>query len=254
MYDYNNLNMAEREKLKIAALADIHMKTSEKGQWKDCFEEISDHADILALCGDLTDTGDEEEAQLLVEELKVVKIPIVGVLGNHDYEKGRQKLIRQILLDNGVTMLDGEAIVIKDIGFAGVKGFGGGFDRYMLSMFGEDGMKAFVQEAVQESLALDRALARLEQEHPNILKIALLHYAPIRETVEGEPVEIYPFLGSSHLAEPLQRRNVTAAFHGHAHAGKFNGTTQAGIPVYNVAIPVLHMHYNETTYYTILEV
>lgn len=246
--------MEKEERKRIAALADIHMKISEKGLWKDRFTDISNHADILVICGDLTDTGDEEEAEALAEELKYVSVPVIGVLGNHDYEKGRQKLIRQILQDANMIILDGEAVIIEGIGFSGVKGFGGGFDRYMLSMFGEEAMKNFVQEAVNESLLLDRGLSRLEQESPDIKKIALLHYSPIAETVEGEPLEIYPFLGSSHLAEPLQRRNVTAAFHGHAHVGKFEGSTPNGIPVYNVALPVLQVHFNKSTYYTILEV
>lgn len=136
-------------------------------------------------------------------------------------------------------VLDGEAVVIKGIGFAGIKGFGGGFDNHMLSMFGEGAMKAFVQEAVDEALHLERALARLEQENEGIRKIAVLHYSPIAETIQGEPEVIYPFLGSSRLAEPLERRGVTAAFHGHAHAGKLEGSTAKGIKVYNVAKPIL---------------
>jgi Icc-related predicted phosphoesterase len=163
----------------------------------------------------------------------------VGVLGNHDHEKGRHKLIRKILQNANVHMLDGECVVIKGIGFAGIKGFGGGFDNHMLSMFGEGAMKAFVQEAVDEALHLERALARLEQENDGIKKIAVLHYAPIAETIEGEPEVIYPFLGSSRLAEPLERRGVAAAFHGHAHAGKLEGKTAKGIKVFNVAKPIL---------------
>lgn len=241
--------MAKKTKITIAALADIHIKTTDKGRWTDCFEEISKKADVLLLCGDLTDTGDEEEAEVLAEELKAVNIPTIGVLGNHDYEKGRQKLIRQTLQENNMTLLDGEAIVVENIGFAGVKGFGGGFDHYMLSMFGEEAMKAFVQEAVNESLQLDRALARLEQDQPGIVKIALLHYSPIRETVIGEPEEIYPFLGSSRLAEPLHRRKVYAAFHGHAHAGKLDGVTSGGVRVFNVALPVLRSANKKMPFY-----
>src|SRR5207244_7959495 len=120
-------------------------------------------------------------------------IPIVAVLGNHDYEKGRHELIRQILLKAGVHILDGEAIVVAGVGFAGVKGFGGGFDNQMLSMFGEGAMKAFVQEAVDEALHLDRAIARLDADNPDIKKIAVLHYAPIKATVVGEPEAIFPF-------------------------------------------------------------
>jgi Icc-related predicted phosphoesterase len=225
---------------RIAAIADIHVKESDKGRWADFFREASQKADVLCLCGDLTDTGDESEAQVLAEELQACTIPVLGVLGNHDHEKGRHKLIRSILQKVGVHMLDGESIVIGGIGFAGVKGYGGGFDRYMMSMFGEGANKAFVQEAVDETLHLDRALARLDQDHNEIeKKIVLLHYAPIKETIEGEPEQIFPFLGCSRLAEPLSRRKVYAAFHGHAHIGKLEGEAPNGVRVFNVAKPVL---------------
>jgi len=231
--------MEELTKIRIAAMADIHVKESDKGIWAPCFKEISANADVLIIAGDLTDTGDEHEAEILAAELQHCSIPVIAVLGNHDYEKGRQKLIKQCLSNEQVHILDGEAIVVRGIGFAGVKGFGGGFGKFMLSMFGEEAMKAFVQEAVDESLKLDRALARLEQEQPGIKKIAVLHYAPIPETIEGEPEVIFPFLGSSRLAEPLSRRNVTAAFHGHAHAGTLMGEAAGGVQVYNVAKPIL---------------
>jgi Icc-related predicted phosphoesterase len=231
--------MEEIKKTRIAAIADIHVKEGDKGKWLEYFKEISSQASILVIAGDLTDTGDEMEAQVLADELKACTIPIVAVLGNHDFEKGRHKLIRQILLKTGVHILDGEAIIIDDVGFAGVKGFGGGFDKHMLSFFGEGAMKAFVQEAVDEALHLDRALSRLDAEKRDIKKIAVLHYSPIKDTVIGEPEPIYPFLGCSRLAEPLNRHKVLAAFHGHAHIGSLEGKTSDGIPVYNVAIPIL---------------
>jgi Icc-related predicted phosphoesterase len=224
---------------RIAAVGDIHVRDSDKGKWAELFREVSRSADILLICGDLTDTGDEVEAQVLAEELKSCTVPVVAVLGNHDFEKGRHKLIRQVVQSDNVHILDGEAIVIGGMGFAGVKGFGGGFDRHMLSMFGEGAMKAFVQEAVDEALHLERALARLDSENKDIKKIALLHYSPIRETVIGEPEAIYPFLGCSRLAEPLNRKNVLAAFHGHAHIGSLEGKTSSGVRVYNVAKPIL---------------
>lgn len=227
------------KKIRIAAMADIHVKENDKGRFGNCFKEISANADILIIAGDLTDTGDEGEATVLLEELKQCTIPVLGVLGNHDYEKGRHKLIRQMLQDGGMTILDGESIVVNGIGFAGVKGFGGGFDKYMLSMFGEGAMKAFVQEAVDEALHLERALAKLDQQHENIKKIAILHYAPIFQTIVGEPEVIYPFLGSSRLAEPLARHNVIATFHGHAHAGTLEGEAPGGVKVFNVALPIL---------------
>lgn len=229
----------EQKKVRIAAVGDIHVGDSDKGKWKGYFEKVSRAADILLIVGDLTNTGDELEAEVLLEELRALTIPVIVVLGNHDYEKGRHKLIRQILLKHAdMHVLDGESVVIHGIGFAGVKGFGGGFDNYMLSMFGEGAMKAFVQEAVDEALHLERALARLDQEHEGIKKIALLHYSPISETVKGEPEVIFPFLGSSRLAEPLVRRKVVAAFHGHAHAGNLDAEI-SGVKIFNVAKPVL---------------
>lgn len=241
------------KKTRIAAVADVHFKETDKGKWTEYFKEISAKADVLVIAGDLTDTGDETEAQVLADELKSCTVPIVAVLGNHDYEKGRHKLIRQILLKQGVHILDGESVVISDVGFAGVKGFGGGFDRHMLSFFGEGAMKAFVQEAVDEALHLDRALSRLDAEQRDIKKIAVLHYSPIRETVVGEPEPIYPFLGCSRLAEPLNRHKVLAAFHGHAHIGSLHGQTTDGIKVYNVAKPILMKEGYKCPYY-LLEV
>lgn len=235
-------------KVRIAAMGDIHVREHDKGKWAPIFSEISDKADVLIICGDLTDTGDEDEAMLLVDELKSCRIPVVAVLGNHDHEKGRHKAIRQIMLDARVHMLDGEAVMVKGIGFAGVKGFCGGFDRYMVSMFGEEAMKAFVKEGVDEALMLDRALMKLAVDHGDIPKIAVMHFAPIPETIKGEPEVIFPFLGTSRLAEPLDRRGVTAAFHGHAHAGVLEGATREGVKVFNVAFPVLQKHGYEKGY------
>lgn len=226
-------------KIQIGAVGDIHVRESDKGKWVEYFKEVSRKCDILVICGDLTDTGDESEAQVLADELRSCSIPVVAVLGNHDFEKGRHKLIRQIVQKNHIHVLDGEAVMVGEVGFAGVKGFGGGFDKHMLSMFGEGAMKAFVQEAVDESLRLDRALARLDAEHDCTKKIAVLHYSPIQDTVVGEPEAIYPFLGSSRLAEPLNRRQVLAAFHGHAHMGSLQGKTTGGVRVFNVSKPML---------------
>ena len=233
--------MAEQNgKTRIAAIADLHIRDADKGKWAKIFAEVSRNADVLAICGDLTDTGDESEAHILAEELKSCAIPVVAVLGNHDFEKGRHKLIRQVVQSANVHVLDGEAIEIAGVGFAGVKGFGGGFDNYMLSMFGEGAMKAFVHEAVDEALHLDRALARIDQDFGGIPKVALMHYSPIKETVTGEPEQIFRFLGSSRLAEPLLRRQVEVAFHGHAHIGVLEGSIQGKVKVYNVAKHVLH--------------
>ena len=229
-------------------MADIHTKITDHGSLRATFEKASGEADVLLICGDLTDTGDEDEAKILGEQLDILRIPVIGVLGNHDYEKGRQKIIKQILSEHNMIILDGESTVAENVGFAGVKGFGGGFDQYMLSIFGEDMMKQYVHEVVHESLQLDRALTRLEQEHPELPKVAILHYAPIKETIEGEPEQLFPFLGSTHLVEPLIRRQVSAAFHGHAHSGKLYGSTTTKIPVYNVALPVLRKEHLDASY------
>jgi Icc-related predicted phosphoesterase len=241
--------MEEKKITRIAAVGDIHVRESDRGKWVEYFKEVSREADVLLICGDLTDTGDEGEAQVLCEELKACTIPVVAVLGNHDYEKGRHKLIRQMVQNENVHILDGEAVIIGDVGFAGVKGFGGGFGKYMLSMFGEGAMKSFVQEAVEEALHLERALTRLDSERTDIRKIAIMHYSPIKETVIGEPEEIFPFLGSSRLAEPLIRQNVHAVFHGHAHIGQLEGDISGKIKVYNVAVPILTQAGYKVPYY-----
>ena len=231
--------MEEKKTLRIAAIGDLHTKENDKGRFTSIFRKINEDADVLLLAGDLTDTGDEQEAQILLTELVQCTIPIVCVLGNHDYEKGRQKLIKEVLLQSpDLHLLDGEGIVIKNIGFAGVKGFGGGFDNYMLAMFGEKEMKAFVEAAVEESLRLERALAGLDKHQKKVKKIALMHYSPSSKTVSGEPEALYPFLGCSRLAEPLVRQKVEAVFHGHAHGGTLTGMVSK-VKVFNVAQTVL---------------
>lgn len=224
------------ETVRIAAIADIHYNRSSQGSLQSLFTEISNHADILLLCGDCTDTGLPEEAHILTKDLTAsVKIPIVGVLGNHDYESGRQQDVWQVLCDAGIKMLDGDSCEVRGIGFVGIKGFAGGFDQQAVQAWGEDAIKHFVQEAVNEALRLESALSKLK----NPQRIALLHYSPIRATVEGENPELFPFLGSSRLEEPLNRFQVTAIFHGHAHSGSPEGRTKADIPVYNVSRRVL---------------
>ncbi|GEO04220.1 metallophosphoesterase [Adhaeribacter aerolatus] len=229
-----------QKKTRIAAVGDIHVKETDHGKWTEYFKNVGREADILILAGDLTDTGHLNEAEILKEELKACSIPIVAVLGNHDFERDQQKTIKKMLESDQIHILDGEAVVINNIGFAGIKGFGGGFGRYMLSMFGEQMFKSFVQEAVDEALKLDRALAHLESNYEEDLKkFVVMHYAPIKETIEGEPHEIWPFMGSSRLVEPINRREVEAVFHGHAHVGTLEGQTSAGVKVYNVARPIL---------------
>lgn len=225
----------EHKKIKIAALADIHVGQNSKGSFVDIFSQISNEADVLLLCGDLTTRGLPEEIEILAQDLTACKIPVLAVMGNHDHESGKHEELKQILIRSRVNVLDGTADVINDVGFAGTKGFCGGFDKYMLSSFGEEPIKKFVDSGVQESLKLEKAISSLQNEH----KIVLLHYSPILETVKGEPEAIFSFLGSSRLAEPIDRYNVSAVFHGHAHHGSPEGKTIKGIPVYNVAYPLL---------------
>ncbi|BCS31982.1 metallophosphoesterase [Luteitalea sp. TBR-22] len=221
--------------MRIAAMGDMHVGRTASPSISQAFGRVRELADVLVLCGDLTDRGTEEEAAQLARDLKGVGVPVVAVLGNHDFEAGAPALVSRILSDAGVHMLDGEAIEVLGVGFAGIKGFGGGFGRGALGPWGEPAIKAFVQEAVDEAMKLETALARLRTPR----KVAVLHYAPIRETVEDEPPEIFPYLGSSRLEEPLSRYPVDVVFHGHAHGGRFEGRTAAGVPVFNVAAPLL---------------
>ena len=221
--------------VRFAAVGDLHVTRDSAGTLKALFAQASEAADALLLCGDLTDYGTAEEAQVLAEELSVVKVPIVAVLGNHDYESGTPEVVIETLARAGVRVLDGEACEIEGVGIAGVKGFAGGFGRGSLGAWGEPAIKQFVQEALHEALKLESALAKLRTTH----RIALLHYSPITGTVAGEPVEIFPFLGSSRLEEPLLRYPVDAVFHGHAHRGTLEGKTINGVPVFNVAKPLL---------------
>lgn len=237
--------------LRIAATADIHYSKTSKGLLHPLFTEVSQAADVLVLCGDLTDYGHAEEAQILADDLRAyVTIPVIGVVGNHDWETGHLDEVVNILTDVGVKLLDGECVEFGGVGFAGVCGFGGGFGRLMLNAWGEPIIKSFVQEAIDHAMRLERALARLETQK----RVALLHYAPIRETVDGEPLEIFPFLGSSRLEGPLNRFNVDLALHGHAHNGHIEGKTSGGVPVYNVAMPLLKKALPEKPGYRIFEI
>ena len=226
----------QRKNLRIAAVGDLHVTKTGQGKFQAMLTQIGTSADVLLLCGDFTDYGLPEEAHVLARDLNLyVKIPVIAVLGNHDFEGGKQDEIRDILTDAGVRVLDGEVAEVEGVGFAGVKGFCGGFGRGALGPWGEHAIKVFVQEAVDEALKLEAALARLRTQR----RVAVLHYSPIRTTVEGEPIEIFPFLGSSRLEEPINRYRVSAVFHGHAHRGSPEGRTATGVPVYNVALPLL---------------
>jgi Icc-related predicted phosphoesterase len=239
------------EVIRVAAVGDPHCTKLSQGQFQGLFAAAAAEADILVLCGDLTDHGLPEEAEVLIREMAGgAKLPTIAVLGNHDFESGRQADIHRMLVDAGVLVLDGDAVEVRGIGFAGAKGFAGGFGRGTLGAWGEPTVKAFVQEAVDEAMKLEAALARLRTER----RIAVLHYAPIRATVENEPVEIFPFLGCSRLEDPLNRYPVMAVVHGHAHNGSPEGHTSGGTPVYNVSLPLLRKAAPERPHFRIIEV
>jgi len=221
--------------VRFAAVGDLHVNKDSAGTLRSFFVQASEAADALLLCGDLTDYGTAEEAQILADELAAVAVPIVAVLGNHDFESGTPEIVRETLAQAGVRVLDGEACEIEGVGIAGAKGFAGGFGRGSLGAWGEPAIKMFVQEALNEARKLESALAKLRTRR----RICVLHYSPIAATVQGEPVDIFPFLGSSRLEEPLLRYPVDAVFHGHAHRGTLEGKTMNGLPVFNVARPLL---------------
>lgn len=222
--------------LRVAAVGDLHVGEDHTHSYRELFAQASSEADVLVLCGDLTNFGKTREAENLAEDLKVCTVPLVGVLGNHDYECGQPEEVARILHQAGVQLLDGAAYEIGGVGFAGAKGFIGGFGRHMLSPFGEDAIKTFVQAAVDENLKLESSLRMLRTERT----VVVLHYSPVVDTVIGEPPEIFPFLGSARLGETVDRFDgVKVVFHGHAHRGATQGRTVRGTPVYNVARPLL---------------
>src|SRR5262249_54268905 len=213
------------------------------------FTRLSESADVVVIAGDLTDYGLPEEAKLLAKELAALRVPAAAVLGNHDVESGKSTEVAAILRDAGLTILDGDACELGGVGIAGVKGFGGGFGKHALGPWGETTIKQFVREAVDEALKLEAALARLKTGRP----IAVMHYSPVQSTVDGEPPEIYPFLGSSRLEEPIGRYPVSFVVHGHAHRGRLQGATTTGVPVYNVSMPLLTRAQPGTPPFRVLE-
>jgi Icc-related predicted phosphoesterase len=222
--------------LRIAAVGDLHYDGPHAaGTLRDVFADINRSADVLVLTGDLTTHGKPEQMEGFVEELTGVQIPIVCVLGNHDCETDHEAEVCAILSGRDVHVLDGDHIVIDGIGFAGTKGFAGGFGRGALAPFGERIIKEFVQVAIDEALKLENALRNLGTD----TRIVVLHYSPVVDTVLGEPEVIYPFLGSSRLVQPLDTLGASIVFHGHAHHGAIEGATPGGIPVRNVALPLL---------------
>lgn len=231
--------------VRIAAVGDIHVGEHSLGKYRNLFIEASQDADILLLCGDLTIRGYPSEAKILVEDASHCKIPILAVLGNHDCEEKNEAKITAILEAGNIRVLNGTTYELQGIGFAGVKGFCGGFDKYVLSSWGEMAIKDFVLECVNEALKLEKAMELLTTKH----KVIIMHYAPVRQTVAGEPPEIFPFLGCSRLEEPVNRSGASVVFHGHAHHGTLEGKTSLDIPVYNVSLPLLQERQWKTPYY-----
>jgi Icc-related predicted phosphoesterase len=235
--DAANDAVAVTKPLRLAAIGDLHVGENMDRPYRDLFSKISQEADVLALCGDLTNFGKATEAEILAEDLRACTIPVLGVLGNHDYECGQPAEVARILHQAGMRVLDGEAYEIEGVGFAGCKGFIGGYGRHMLSAFGEPEIKAFVQASVDENLKLESSLRMLRSERI----VVITHYSPVLGTVEGEPPEIFAFLGSARMGETIDRfEGVTCALHGHAHRGAYEGRTARGVPVYNVSRPVLN--------------
>lgn len=222
--------------VRIAAVGDFHCGEDDAGAYRAQFARANDEADVLLLAGDLTRWGTAAEMRVAVGELCEVDIPILAVLGNHDYESGEVTEASAILRDRGVHLLDGDSWALDDeVGFAGAKGFMGGFGRGTLTGFGEQETKTFVDTAMNEVKKLELALRKLATP----IRVVLLHYAPVVDTVQGEPEIIFPFLGTDRLAEPLDRYGATVAFHGHAHLGTFRGATPGGVPVFNVSHALL---------------
>ncbi|HWI87840.1 MAG TPA: metallophosphoesterase [Sphingomicrobium sp.] len=236
-------------KLRVAAIGDLHVQEDSIAPYREMFAEISATADVLLLCGDLTNFGRTGEAEILAEDIKSCSIPVLGVLGNHDYECGQPEKVCEILHSAGMKVLDEQAHEIEGVGFAGVKGFLGGFGRGELAPFGEPIVKAFVDEAMNEARKLENQLRTLRTER----SVAVLHYSPIVDTIEGEPPAIFQYLGSQRLCEPIDRfDHVKAVVHGHAHHGTYEGRTPRGTPVYNVAQFVLKPLFGKP--YVVLEV
>lgn len=228
--------MAEhRREIRIAAVGDLHYDERRDTSFRDMFARVNQRADILVVCGDMTTHGKPDQMRSFVAELAGVEIPIVAVLGNHDHEGGMAEELKEILKERGVHVLDGDYVEIEGVGFAGTKGFAGGFGRGALAPFGELLIKEFVQAALDEAMKLENALRSLHAD----ARVVVLHYAPIQETIVGEPETIWPFLGSSRLLAPIDTIGADVVFHGHAHHGTFEAVTPGGIPVYNVAAPIL---------------
>jgi uncharacterized protein len=230
--------------MRIAATADLHHSAQTLGILKEQFGRVRDEADVLVVAGDLTNFGRPEEMEPLVDILVRLRIPTVAVLGNHDYESGQEAELNRMMTSEGIKVLDGTGYERDGVGFAGTKGFIGGFGRGVLTAFGEPEIKAFVKASIDEAIKLERAMSQLR----TAKRVVVLHYAPIAATVAGEAPEIYPYLGSSRLAEAVDRHGADLIVHGHAHHGSLNGKTTGGISVHNVAITLLQSQQPATAY------
>ncbi len=230
--------------MRIAATADLHYSAQTLGILKEQFGRVRDEADVLVVAGDLTNFGRPEEMEPLVNVLVRLRIPTIAVLGNHDYECGKEAELMRIMSSEGIKVLDGTGYERDGVGFAGTKGFVGGFGRGVLTAFGEPEIKAFVKASIDEAMKLERAMSQLRTPK----RVVVLHYAPIAATVAGEAPEIFPYLGSSRLAEVVDRHGADLIVHGHAHHGSLNGNTTAGIPVHNVAITLLQSQQPSAAY------
>jgi Icc-related predicted phosphoesterase len=221
--------------MRVAATADLHFSPQSYDRIREVMSRVRDEADLLVLAGDLTNYGRLPEMESLLNALVRLRIPTVAVLGNHDYESGQQDELIRMMTAEGIKVLDGTSYERDGVGFAGTKGFLGGFGRGVLTAFGEPEVKAFVQAAVNETMKLERALSLLRTPRT----VVVMHYAPVPDTVQGEPAEIYPYLGSSRMAEVVDRHGANLVLHGHAHHGALDGKTTAGVPVHNVALTLL---------------
>jgi uncharacterized protein len=230
--------------MRVAATADLHFTPQSYAKLKDQFERVRDEADVLLLAGDLTNYGQPSEMEPLLNVLVRLRVPTIVVLGNHDYESGKEEELCRMIVSAGIKLLDGTAYERDGVGFAGTKGFVGGFGRGMLTAFGEREIKQFVQVSIDEALKLERAMAQLRTQK----RVVVLHYSPIQETVQGEAPEIFPFMGTSRLAEVVDRHGADLVVHGHAHHGKLDGRTPAGTPVHNVAISLLQSQEPSSVY------
>ncbi len=230
--------------IRVAAVGDVHVGADCAGMLRPHWANLAERADLFLIAGDLTRHGQPDEAAVLADELRDLGLPIIAVLGNHDYQSDQERLVRDVVEDAGVTVLESEGTVVQvdgtRVGVAGCKGFGGGFVGACASDFGEPEMKAFVRHTKAVADRLHRALAALDTD----VRIALLHFSPVQDTLEGERLEIYPFLGSYLLGEAIDRAGADLALHGHAHAGSEKGVTPGGTHVRNVAQPVIGHAYN----------